>query len=194
MSSHDRGARPCAGRRALLGGTALALIAPPLWPAFAAETAPERQPAQVGDLLAFPSWEHDDRLLAPEDLVAGAEPLLVYPRDPASGISRERSRLNQILVCRLVPGTLDEATRAHAAGDVVAYSGICTHTACGITGWDAEQAHFVCPCHQSEFDPGRGGQRVAGPAPRALPALPLALNDGHFVIRGNFTSAVGASA
>ncbi|MEQ8661481.1 MAG: Rieske 2Fe-2S domain-containing protein [Gammaproteobacteria bacterium] len=194
MSDQHRGARPCAVRRALVAGTAFALVAPPWWRARAADLPPERQPPQVGDQLAWPSWEATDRLLAADDLVAGAEPLLVYPRDAASGVARERSRLNQLLVCRLPADALDDTTRALAAGDVVAYSAICTHTACGITGWDGARQHFVCPCHQSEFAAGRAGSRVTGPAPRALPALPIAQDGDHFVIRGDFTSAVGASS
>ncbi|MEQ8231276.1 MAG: Rieske (2Fe-2S) protein [Gammaproteobacteria bacterium] len=194
MSDRHSGARPCAGRRTLVGGTVCALLTSPWWRAAAADTPPERLPPQVGDLLAWPSWEEEDRLLAPADLVAGAEPLLVYPRDPGSGVARERSRLNQLLVCRLPADLLDDATRAFAAGEVVAYSAICTHTACGITGWNADTHHFVCPCHQSEFAAARAGTRVAGPAPRALPALPIALEGDRYVIRGAFTGAVGANS
>jgi rieske iron-sulfur protein len=191
-SAHDAGAPPCALRRRLLqGGAAFALA--PLARRVGAAVEADRQPPQVGDLLAFPSWENDGRPLAAADLDLHGEPLLVYPFDAASGTLRERSRLNQILVLRFAPEELDEATRALAADGVLATSGICTHTACGITGWDAAALHLVCPCHQSTFDPRHHGTRVSGPAPRALPLLPLRREGEHFVIADGFTSAVGAS-
>jgi Rieske Fe-S protein len=48
-----------------------------------------------------------------------------------------------------------------------------------------------CPCNFSLFDPRVGGGVVAGPAPRALPALPLALVDGNLVVAKPFTTRVG---
>lgn len=180
-----------ARREWLAGSLALAtcVAAPRGW---SAGVAPEKQPAQVGDQLVWPSWEDEDRLLQPDDLGLHDEPLLVYPRDPASGIARERSRLNQILVIRFEQGELDEDTAAVAAGGVVAFSGICTHTACGITGWKADELQLVCPCHTSTFDPRRHGKRVSGPAPRSLPMLPITFDGGAYVVSAAFTSPVGA--
>jgi len=190
-ASDDNG--PCPARRRLLaGGTALALCAQAL-PGFAAGTEADKLPPQPGDELALPAYEDDGRLLTAADLVAGNDPVLVYPRDPTTGITRERSRLNQILVVRLAAETFDEPTRKAAAHDVVAYSALCTHTACGVTGWKSEVGHFVCPCHQSEFAAARHGTRVTGPAPRALPLLPIRLNDERYVVAGAFSSRVGAS-
>ena len=189
----DDDSRPCAARRRLLtGSTALALCAHAL-PGFAAgaDADAEKRPPQPGDELVLPSYE-DGRLLAAADLVAGGDPVLVYPRDPITGVVRERSRLNQILVVRL-DLALDETTRNAAADDVVAYSAVCTHTACGVTGWKSEVSHFVCPCHQSEFAAARHGTRVAGPAPRALPLLPIRVSDERYLVAGAFSSRVGAS-
>lgn len=45
-----------------------------------------------------------------------------------------------------------------------AFSAICTHQGCEITGL-ADQ-RFVCPCHGAEFD--TGGRVVRGPAPTSL--------------------------
>lgn len=187
------GAPPCALRRRLLQGAAVVALAP-LGRQVGAAVPAEKQPPQAGDLLAFPSWENDGRLLTPADLALHAEPLLAYPFEAASGTLRERSRLNQILVLRFAPDELGADTRALAADGVLATSGICTHTACGITGWDAAALHLVCPCHQSTFDPRHHGTRVSGPAPRSLPLLPIRLDGEHFVIAGDFTSAVGANA
>ena len=41
---------------------------------------------------------------------------------------------------------------------------------------------LVCPCHQSSFDPLDAAKPVAGPAPRSLPQLPLAVDDEGFLV------------
>ena len=157
-----------------------------------AVTGPDaaRQRLQLGDELAFASYENDGRLVAPEDLKAGDAPLIVWPRDPASGVTRERSRLNQILVLRLDAG--DAAGAETIDGGVIAFSGICTHAACGVTEWNAGTRHFVCPCHASEYNPRQRAKVVAGPAPRALPGLPLERREDRYVIAGPFSDALGA--
>ncbi|MCB1747060.1 MAG: Rieske 2Fe-2S domain-containing protein [Gammaproteobacteria bacterium] len=187
------GAPTCALRRRLLQGGAALALAPLARHAGAADVPADKQAPQVGDLLAFPSWENDGRPLTAGDLELHAEPLLAYPLDAASGTLRERSRLNQILVLRFAEDELAADTRALAADGVLATSGICTHTACGITGWDDAALHLVCPCHQSTFDPRHHGTRVSGPAPRSLPLLPIRREGEHFVVAGDFTSAVGAN-
>ncbi len=176
----------CAMGAALCGGP-LGLIA--------ATDDPAKLPPQPGDVLVYPSWEEEDRVLLTEDLTPGAEPVLVYPRDPGSGVIRERSRLNQLLALRLEPAAMDPDTREQATGSgVIVYSGICTHAACGITAWDAAQKYLICPCHSSTFDAGRRGARVTGPATRALPTLRIAESELGFVITGPFSAPVGASS
>ena len=186
----------CARRRQLLATaavTALAVLAPARAAAAAAADA-AKLPAAVGDTLSFASWDNDGRAVTPADVVLDAAPLLVYPRDPTSMIVRETSRLNQILLLRLDPATLSQATRARAADGVIAYSAICTHAACGVTEWNATSRHLNCPCHSSEYDPAAGAVRVTGPAPRPLPALALKRDGDNFVIAAPFTAAVGGNA
>ena len=155
---------------------------------------PSTAPATVGDELAFASWEDSPRPVTAADVVLDAAPLSVWPRDPASGVTRENSRLNQILLLRLDPARLDDATRARAVDGVVAYSAICTHAACAVSEWAAEKRHFVCPCHSSEYDPAHGAARVTGPTARPLPALPIRLAGERFVIAGPFSAPLGAPA
>ncbi len=52
-----------------------------------------------------------------------------------------------------------------AAGEVLAFSPICTHLGCAYH-WDAKKGDFVCPCHGSEFS--LDGKVLSGPAPRPL--------------------------
>jgi Rieske Fe-S protein len=161
--------------------------------AASAAPPPAKLPPQVGDLLATASWEDTPRVIAPADVKLNAAPLMVFPQDPASGLTREASRLNQILLLRLAPDQLDEATAAHAAQGIVAYAGTCTHTGCAVTEWNDKVLHFVCPCHLSEFDPAKSALRVNGPAPRPLPALPLKIEAGKLLVAGPFTARVGGA-
>ncbi len=150
-------------------------------------------PPQPGDQLAYPSWEYEDRMVKTSDVLPGSPPLLVYPRDPGNRVPRERSRLNQILLIRLTGSELaaEPKTREMSAEGIVAYSGICTHTACGVSEWNNEERKMVCPCHGSEFDPVKKGARVNGPAPRALPMLPIAVKDNFIYVDGPFNSRLG---
>jgi len=116
---------------------------------------------------------------------------MVYPIDPSSRVVRDGSRLNQILLVRLAPDELDEDTRVGSADGVVAYSGVCTHTGCDVTVWQAETRRFRCPCHESEFDPRDRGRVVGGPAPRRLPQLPVKVVDGVIVADGAFIGRPG---
>jgi len=180
---HDEEHAVLARRRFMHGTLCAAVCAAATARAPAADTPADKLPPTAGDELAFPSWEQDGRLVNPADLAPGAAPLLVYPRDAASGVTRERSRLNQILL--LLPAT---------GAAPLAFSAVCTHAACAVSEWNGERRVFVCPCHASEYDPAQRAKVVGGPAPRALPALPIALRDDRYVVTGAFTGPVGAPA
>ncbi|MEI4271079.1 Rieske 2Fe-2S domain-containing protein [Klenkia sp. LSe6-5] len=77
-------------------------------------------------------------------------------------------------------------------GDYVAYSKICTHAGCPVSLYEQETSRILCPCHQSQFDVTQGAKPVFGPASRALPELPITLDDeGFFVARSDYIEAVG---
>ncbi len=77
---------------------------------------------------------------------------------------------------------------------ILCFSKICTHVGCPISLWEQQTHHLLCPCHQSTFDLADNGRVVFGPAARALPQLPLALNeDGYLVAQSDFTEPVGPS-
>lgn len=134
------------------------------------------------DAGTTPLKPHD---LAPQDLV------LAWGFDPRRKLPRDGSRLNMVLLMRFDPATLGEAEKPFSADGVVAFSAICTHQQCTVTDWLKSTQVSQCPCHQSQYDLRHGAKVVGGPAPRALPALPLKLDDGVLVVAGPFTARVG---
>ncbi|WGF88073.1 ubiquinol-cytochrome c reductase iron-sulfur subunit [Marinivivus vitaminiproducens] len=160
--------------------------------AWSAEEEISNAAPQPGDFLTYQTKAKRGPRLKPADLKKSAKQLLALPVDSASGVVRDGSRFNQIMLTQLDPQELDETTRARAAEGVVAYSAMCTHDACPVSSWDGKAQHYVCPCHQSRFDPKAGGNLVSGPAYRPLPALPLKLADsGELVVAEPFTARVG---
>jgi Rieske Fe-S protein len=138
---------------------------------------------KVGDQTSTP--------LAPDDVSGDATPTLAWPMAPEDRVVRSGSRLNRIVLLRLDPAVLVERTRAHAAGAIVAYSAICTHTGCEVAAFLPDEQALFCDCHQSKFDPRDQARVTDGPAPRSLPALPLRIVEGRLVVAGPFTARPG---
>lgn len=151
---------------------------------------------QKADVLVFSEGEHAGEVIRPQDLKPGGPFVRAWPKDPKTSVIRKGSRLNEVLVVKLEPAELDEATRARAVDGIVAYSLICSHTGCAVTGWVKEAAGdkdvIKCFCHNSEYDPRQSAQVVFGPAPRRLAALPLAMADGTLTVAASFVGKVGA--
>lgn len=69
------------------------------------------------------------------------------------------------------------------SGDFKAFSAICTHAGCQVE-FDGHQEEFFCPCHGSTFS-ARSGAVLGGPAPTALPSIPIALgSNGQLYVDG----------
>ncbi|MEK6606479.1 MAG: Rieske (2Fe-2S) protein [Myxococcota bacterium] len=60
-----------------------------------------------------------------------------------------------------------------------ALSAVCTHLGC-MTRYERERRGFACPCHGSRFDVA--GRVAAGPAPRPLRRLHVAIERGQVVV------------
>jgi rieske iron-sulfur protein len=151
-----------------------------------AEPADERP--KPGDHLV-PIEGSEPRALTPADVPK--MPLIAWPMDPKDGVVRNGSRLNKVLLVALDPATLEGPTRDRAAGGIVAYSAICPHQGCEVTGWVAGSDLLECPCHESRYNPRDAAAVVDGPPPRALPALPLAVADGKLVVAKLFIGRPG---
>ena len=159
-------------------------------PSIAEEDLPgSNERPQKGDVLVFVEGDRAGEVIKPQDLQAGGPPVRAWPKDPKTSVVRKG-------VVKLEPAELDEETRSRAAGGVVAYSAICVHTGCPITAWvkaaGGDKDVFKCVCHNSEYDPRQSAQVIFGPAPRRLPALPLAPDDGPLTVAATFIGKVGA--
>jgi ubiquinol-cytochrome c reductase iron-sulfur subunit len=100
----------------------------------------------------------------------------------------------QAVLLRVAPDVARNAEVPPQVEGVYVYSKICTHVGCPVGQYLDESHLLMCPCHQSTFDVLDDGKPKFGPAARALPQLPIALDgDGHLVATGDFPDAVGPS-
>jgi len=179
-------------RRIVVAGGSVALGGLRALVARAGEQAdPDRMKLpQPGDWLVSAGNEAGTTPLKPGDL-ARQDLVLAWAFDPHKKVPRDGSRLNMVLLVRFDPATLGTAEKLLAADGVVAFSAICTHQQCTVTDWLKSTQVAQCPCHQSQYDLRHGAKVVGGPAPRALPALPLKLGDGVLAVAGVFNARVG---
>ncbi len=142
-----------------------------------AQDDPAAARPKAGDLLVR-DGDDSRKPLTPADIADNAKPIVGWAMDPGSGVVRSGSRFNRLVIGRV-------------GDDAFAFTAICTHDGCDVTDWLADEHLLSCPCHYSKFDPKDGGRVKDGPAPRALPQLPLTVTDGRLVVAASFTSKVG---
>lgn len=180
------------GRRQLLrAGAAAATGLLPVGTRAESDDPKRMMRPQVGDLLIRSEGDQQGAVIAAADVKVGDAPVLAWALDPATKRPRDGSRLNQVLLLRLDPSTLGAVTKTRAADGLVAYSAVCTHAQCAVSGWLQDRQVLHCPCHQSEYDPRHDAKVVAGPAPRPLAALPLKIADGKPEVAKGFIGKVG---
>jgi rieske iron-sulfur protein len=188
------GASSVVGRRAIVkGAIALAFVQ-------RAQTGEAQGPLNTDDPASVRPKEGDLLVrvgdssttpLTPDDIPLAAMQTMAWAIDSKDRTVRSGSRLNRILLVRFDPETLSAETRLRAAGGVVAYTAICTHTGCEVIDWLPDEQLLHCPCHYSRFDPKDGARVVDGPAPRTLPALPLQVVEGKLAVAKPFITRVG---
>jgi len=101
---------------------------------------------------------------------------------------------SQTVIVRVDPELLDlpDGRNEWAPEGCAGFSKICTHAGCPVGLYRAEARQLLCPCHQSTFDVPTGCQPVFGPAARALPQLPMDVDETGFLIAtGDFPEPVG---
>jgi ubiquinol-cytochrome c reductase iron-sulfur subunit len=139
-------------------------------------------------------------LVRPEDLEPGSLETVFPFRESERGdeealLHAQRASDAAVMLIRLRPGTpvLQRAGQeGFNYGDYWAYSKICTHLGCPASLYETQTNRALCPCHQSQFLITEYARPIFGPATRALPQLPITVNDeGYFMARGDFVEPVG---
>ncbi len=144
----------CAGtgsRRELLKaalGVAVAGLAPG---SSSAQGDPRNARPQTGDRFVYSTGPKKGSAVAPGDLPLGGPHVTAYAQDPATGVVRDGSRLNEVILVRLDPADLTDAARANAPHGYVALSAICTHAGCSDWAWEPGKRMLKCPCHESRI-------------------------------------------
>jgi ubiquinol-cytochrome c reductase iron-sulfur subunit len=146
-------------------------------------------------------YEHKELTLArPEDLAAGSiATVFPYKRSWTAEEAHEALTAsdNPVMLIRLRPEQAVEVVKRKGQvdfnySDFYAYSKICTHLGCPASLYEAQTARLLCPCHQSQFNMLEYAKPIFGPATRALPQLPINVDDeGYFYAKGDFIEPVG---
>ena len=169
-----------------------------------------------GDMLKKTPWENGRRMyvegttraLRPEDLEN--DPNGMIAALPAMdeeghyhGISLDDQAKSVIMLIKMPEGDWKERMTEKIEGTdetrlnwtyngIVAYSKICTHVGCPAALYERTTHRILCPCHQSTFDAADAAHVVFGPAHRALPQLPIGVDDeGYLIATGDFTEPPG---
>ncbi len=171
-----------------------------------------------GDAPAKTVWKAGVRVvndvsgapIKPSDMVVGqlvnAEPALFFESEDANGnvvpavyegveLQNAKAKAAVIMV-RMEPADITPSAKAQNWGidGILCFSKICTHVGCPISLWEQQTHSVLCPCHQSTFDLADNAKVIFGPAARALPQLPLAVDaEGYIVATADFDEPVGPS-
>jgi ubiquinol-cytochrome c reductase iron-sulfur subunit len=171
----------------MLGGALAALGIAALFPIRSLGSRPGRS-------LFVTEWAEGSRVVtfdnapvAVDDLEIGGV-LTVFPE----GFTRTADA--QTLLIRLAEDEYDPLPGREdwAPMGLVAFSKVCTHAGCPVGLYESSSHELLCPCHQSVFDVLRAAAPVEGPATRALPQLPLTVDDdGFLVAQSDYIEPIG---
>ena len=70
---------------------------------------------------------------------------------------------------------------ANVAGTFYAFADLCPHRQCSLAEGTLDDGVVTCPCHGSQFDV-RTGDRLRGPAVRAIPVFAVRHTSGELQI------------
>ncbi|MBV8949419.1 MAG: Rieske (2Fe-2S) protein [Actinobacteria bacterium] len=149
-----------------------------------------------GKSLVTTPWRRGRRLVSDSNVPIRPEDVPLEGLVTAFPEGSPNSADGQIVLIRVDPGLLQpKPDRATWSPDgFIAYSKVCTHAGCPVGLYQAETHQLLCPCHQSAFDVLNAAKVVFGPAFRALPQLPLAIDaEGFLVAQSDFHEPVGPS-
>lgn len=147
-----------------------------------------------GNELSTTAWRRGTKLVTTDgeairaDNVATGGVATVWPE------SAVNDEISAVILVRVGDAQFEDPTNSEwvVNDELVAYSKVCTHAGCPVGLFRETDNALFCPCHQSTFDAVRGAIPTFGPTARALPQLPLGVDEEGFLIAlGDFTEQVG---
>ena len=142
-----------------------------------------------GDQLVYAKGGNAGAPLKASSMSVG-DAVLVYPAGKTSNPA------NIVQVIKLKEADFQAPTRKELTDSgFVAYSAICTHLGCTVS-WVKNTANpdasiTECFCHNSIFDPTKGGKVIGGPAPIPIAQIGVKLNGDSIVFTSDFTGPIG---
>lgn len=117
-------------------------------------------------------------------------PIVAY-LTPPPGESDDASKITSVEVCKLseLPkgsgknfrfGSFPAVVIHDSEGQLHAFKAICTHLGCTVQ-FRADKQCIYCACHGGEYDASTG-KNIAGPPPKPLPVLKVAVVDDKVVV------------
>lgn len=147
-----------------------------------------------GGALSSTDWRRGARLVTTDgepiraDNVTAGGVATVWPEGSVN------DEISAVILVRVGEEAFEDPTNLEwvVNNELVAYSKVCTHAGCPVGLFREQDNALFCPCHQSTFDAVRGAVPTFGPTARALPQLPLGVDEEGFLIAlGDFTELVG---
>ncbi|GGM66379.1 ubiquinol-cytochrome c reductase iron-sulfur subunit [Dactylosporangium sucinum] len=169
-----------------------------------------KAPTQNGENIFFTTgWDpkhndgkpvrltHEDGTpIRPADVSVGGQ-ITVFPGIPGGATNKWADSPTLLIHLREGDATetlknVKEINKGSQWQNYVAYSKICTHAGCPASLYEQQTNRLLCPCHQSQFQITDNARPIFGPASRALPQLPITVDDeGYFVATSDYKVAVG---
>lgn len=135
--------------------------------------------------------DKDGKRISADQLQAGSGKSMTVLPEKKGGGALEKKKATTLLV-RFSEDDFEDPTKLDwTANGYVAYSMVCTHEGCLVSGRAGDDLY--CPCHGSKYSPTKGATVVGGPAPSSLPQLPVGVsNDGKLLVAtGPFEGPIG---
>ncbi|WP_327009075.1 ubiquinol-cytochrome c reductase iron-sulfur subunit [Dactylosporangium sp. NBC_01737] len=140
---------------------------------------------------------HEDGTpIRPADVSVGGQ-ITVFPGIPHGATNKWADSPTLLIHLReedaeATLGNVKEINKGSQYQNFVAYSKICTHAGCPASLYEQQTNRLLCPCHQSQFQITDNARPIFGPASRALPQLPITVDDeGYFIATQDYKIPVG---
>ena len=142
-------------------------------------------PEANGGKLVYMVREDGVTKIRPEDVSVGGQ-ITAFPGIPG-GVTNKWADSPVLLIhlrqedADLLRSRLYPINAGGLAGNLVAYSKICTHAGCPASLYEQQTNRLLCPCHQSQFLITDNAKPIFGPATRRLPLLPIEQDEAGFL-------------